>query len=420
MLNCLLWYWLMAWAIATPVSIAGTSLLFFPLLTLYTLLGAWTFRRWPPPWGPVEKAFLVFWLISALSALLGVDPRHSLTRLSKDLYFAMLVLLGAYLARERAGSNLLKICMIASIGTAVFGVLQFLIGVNQSDSAHGILIDLPHWLDPAPRALVDALSMVKGRVTGTRAHPLTYAEGLLFPLGYTLSKLATRRLGWGKWAAGLFLVLLALVVSQSRGPWIAAVVMGLVLCFLRRDVLLYKRLALVALPILLCFLSPTLHKRAFSISDTHYDPNTERLDMWQAGLRMVQDHPFFGIGTGTMNLVSPQYQSDERRVEGPWGHLHDTFVNVAAERGLVGLLAFLSFIVVLARELWRGYRRAATQADEDSQIILLTGLLGLVGWLVAGFTETVYHDSNVLMVFYFVMGIAVATSRDSLKNLKRM
>lgn len=412
--------WFLLLAAVIPVSIAGTSILYFPLLSLYVLLGYWTFRQWPPQWGWVEKAFLSFWLLSVLSALFGVDPWHSRVRLGKDLYFLILVLLTAYLARENKGSKLMKVFMISAIITAAFGILQKIIGVNQSDNSGGIFFYLPQWLAHAPRSLQNHLSMVNGRVVGTRAHPLTYAEGLLFALGYTLSLLTSRRAGWWKWAFGQGLVLLALLFSQSRGPWIAAVVMVLIVCLLHRDILLYKRLALIYILLALCFLSPSLRARALTITHTEYASNAERLEMWQAGRRMVQDHPLLGVGPGSMPLASPHYQSEKRRLDGPWGHLHNTFVNVAAERGLLGLLAFLTYIMVLASELWRGYRRAVVKDDEDSKIILLTALLGLAGWLVAGFTETVYHDSNVLMMFYFVMGIAVAASRGLLKDLKRM
>jgi len=420
MVNCLVRYWLMAWAIALPVSIAVTSILYFPLLTLYVLLGYWTFQRWPPQWGCLENAFACFWFLSLLSAFCSVDPWHCRIRLGKDLYFLSLVLLTAYLAREPQGPRLMKVFMISAILTAGFGILQCVIGVNQSDNAGGFFWNLPHWLAHAPRSLQNHLSMVNGRVVGTRAHPLTYAEGLLFPLGYTLSCLTRRRADWWKWALGQYLLLFALVVSQSRGPWIAAVVMVMVFCFMRRDVLLYKRLALIYMPVLLCFLSPGLRKRAFSIADASYAPNAERLEMWRAGRQMIRDHPLLGIGPGNMGLASPHYQSEKRKLDGPWGHLHDTYINVAAERGLLGLLAFLNLLMVLASELWRGYQVAGAKEDEGSRIILLTALLSLVGWLVAGFTETVYHDSNVLMPFYFVMGIAVATSRGLLKDLKRV
>jgi O-antigen ligase len=284
--------------------------------------------------------------------------------------------------------------------------------------------------------------MVNGRVVGTRAHPLTYAEGLLLALAYTLSVLTRRRADWGKWALGQYLLLLGLLFSQSRGPWIAANVMVLVVCVLHREAPFYKRLALIYLPIALCFFYTPLRARAFSITNTAYAPNAERLEMWQAGRRMVRDHPFLGVGTGTMPRVSPQYQSETRRLDGPWGHLHNTYVNLAAERGLLTLAAFFAFILALAVEMGRGYRltirqssfpaasggepmgpRPVTAGDdviEDTRIILLTGLLSLAGWLVAGFTETVNHDSNVLMMFYFVMGIALAAARGLRKNLQRV
>ena len=336
MVSTLILYWMIAWAIVTPVSIAGTSLLFFPLVGLYVLLGVWTFKRWPPPWGPVEKAFSVFWLLSLVSAIHGGELRQSQIRLSKDLYFSMLVLLGAYLAREPEGTRLMKASMIAAIGTAAFGVLQFLIGVNQTNSSHGVFVNLPHWLEHAPRSLLDFLSLVNSRVTGTRAHPITYAEGLLFPLGYTLSLLATRRQGWWKWAVGQYLVLLALVFSQSRGAWIAAVVMVLALVVLRRDAWLSKRLALIYLPVvLLCILSPSLHSRAVTITDSNFESNSERLLMWRAGSRMIQDHPLLGIGTGLMHWASPAYQPEANRLGGPWSHLHNMYINVAAERGSI-------------------------------------------------------------------------------------
>jgi O-antigen ligase len=420
-------WWFLLLAAAAPVSIAATSLLYFPLIGLYIISGAWTFRRWPPYWGGVEKAFVCFWLVSLLSALFGADPLHSFIRLGKDLYFLILVLLGAYLARENRCAQLAKVFMVSAIFTAAFGILQRIIGVDQTTNAGGTFFYLPPWLAQAPRSLLDHLSMVHGRAVGTRAHPLTYAEGLLFPLGYMLSVLAIRRAISWKWAIGQVLVLLALVVSKSRGPWIAAAAMVFLACLLHRNVSFYKRLALIYLPIALCFFAPSLRDRAVSITNPTYNSNSERLEMWQAGRRMIRDHPFLGVGTGTMTEMSSSYQMLARRREGPWGHLHNTYVNVAAERGLLGLAAFLLFILALASELWRGYRtaNAVTQVVtpngvEDSKIIILTGLLSLAGWLVAGLTETIAHDSNVLMMFYFVMGLALAASRGLLKNLQRV
>jgi O-antigen ligase len=404
-------WWFLLLAVAFPVSIAASSLLYFPLLGLYVLLGYWTFRRWPPQWGAVESAFFIFWGLSVVSAFLGADPWFSRVRLGKDLYFLILILLGAYLARENQSSQLMKVFMVSAAVTACFGILQRMIGVNQSDNAGGVFYHLPLWLAHAPRSLQNHLSMVNGRAVGTRAHPLTYAEGLLFPLGYSLSTLTTRRADWWKWAIVQYLILMGLLVSQSRGPWIAAAVMVFMACLLHRNIHFYVRLFVIYFPIAMCFLFPSMRARLVSIANPAYQSNAERFEMWQAGYRMVQDHPLWGVGTGTMHLVSPHYQSEERRRDGPWGHLHNTYVNVAAERGLLGLAAFLGFIGLLAFYLWRGYQMALGRQEEESKIMMLTGLLGLAGWMVAGATETISHDTNVNMMFYFVMGISLAVSR---------
>ena len=130
-------WWFLLLAATLPVSIAASSLLYFPLVGFYILLSYWTFRRWPPQWGWVEKAFVCFWLISVLSALFGINPWHSRIRLGKDLYFLILVLLTAYLAVENRNSKLMRVFMISAIVTAAFGILQRIIGVNQSDNAGG-------------------------------------------------------------------------------------------------------------------------------------------------------------------------------------------------------------------------------------------------------------------------------------------
>ena len=68
--------------------------------------------------------------------------------------------------------------------------------------------------------------MVNGRVVGLRCHPLTYAESLLTVLAVLLPRLVMAELprvmllfieGW--------LVLAALLFSQSRSPWLGAVTM---------------------------------------------------------------------------------------------------------------------------------------------------------------------------------------------------
>ena len=403
--------WLLVWAFCLPISIAGSSVLYFPLLGLYVLGVYWTFRIWPPSWGRIEILFLIFWGVSVISALAGADPMHSRVRLGKDLYFMIVILLGALTTNQESRDRLMKYFLWGSLMAAAMGVLQYVCGVNQTDSHGGTFLHLPTVMAHWPRPLLDLLSLVDGRATGPRSHPITYAESLLFPIAYVLSLLTDNSWNPG-WKGFLWLGILvaALIVSQSRGAWIAFLVMGAVLLLLDPNARVMHRLAwIVILPLVLVLCVPSMRHRVQSISNTGYLPNAERLIMWQVGEKIFKAHPVLGIGPGNVVLVSPQYQTKEQNQQfGPWGHLHNTFITIAVERGGVGLIAFLIFILTLAWQLFEAYQRDR-QSAHTNRVIYLTALLSLAGWLVCGLTEATYNDSTIAMMFYFVMGLALAS-----------
>jgi O-antigen ligase len=171
---------------------------------------------------------------------------------------------------------------------------------------------------------------------------------------------------------------------------------------------LFKRLwPFAVLPIVLILCVPTLQKRAATISDQKFESNSERLQMWKAGWAMFKDRPFLGVGAGNVRLASPAYQTPEQQAAyGPWGHLHNMYINFAVERGALGLLAFLVFIATAGCILLRGYRRIP-EVQTQRRILVLTALLSLVGWLISGMTETIYNDTSILMNFYFVIGMGL-------------
>ncbi len=403
---------LAALAAVIPVSIAASNIVFFPLLALWLLGAQWTFARWPvPPWGRLATAYSIFLVVSLLSALLGGDIHHSLREIyNKDFYFLIALLLVALLREQADRERVARIFINFSLLMAAWGIVQFIVGVNQTDRSHGEFLYLPAWVAGWPRLLLNQLSMLNGRVAGTRSHPLTYAECLLLAYGFCLAfvRLESRR-SFRRWIVSSWLIGGALLLSLSRGPWLAAAIMTL-LAFLpgwRQGG--RWRVAFVCLPILAIVVVAPLRARALSILDTNHHSNSERLHMWHAGRLMWQSRPILGIGPGNVKSASPLYQTDEERGQGPWGHLHSTFVNFAAERGAAGLLSYLFFIALLTGEFIKAlYRRNV--ADWE-RAVLWASLFGIVGYLLSGVTETTYNASTVSMVFYFVMGLGLAVAR---------
>jgi hypothetical protein len=95
----------------------------------------------------------------------------------------------------------------------------------------------------------------------------------------------------------------------------------------------------------------------------------------------------------------------------PWGHLHSTPLQIAFERGLPALLMWAAWLFVYGRMLWRLARRNALQGDWVERGLVLGALGGLVGFAAAGLVHYNFGDSEVVMVFYLVMGLALAAER---------
>ena len=78
--------------------------------------------------------------------------------------------------------------------------------------------------------------------------------------------------------------------------------------------------------------------RGVKINDANYAV-VERLAHWQAAVRMIETHPWTGVGFSNYQPVYEQYRLLNWPM--PLGHAHNIYLNVAAETGLPGLLAYL-------------------------------------------------------------------------------
>ncbi len=65
----------------------------------------------------------------------------------------------------------------------------------------------------------------------------------------------------------------------------------------------------------------------------------ERLTHWQAAVRMAETQPWLGVGFGNYAAAYPDFRL--LLWENALGHAHNYYLNVAAEIGAIGLLAYL-------------------------------------------------------------------------------
>ena len=73
------------------------------------------------------------------------------------------------------------------------------------------------------------------------------------------------------------------------------------------------------------------------------------------GLRIIEDHPVLGVGAGNCHhaLLAEAGAATYRTV---WLHaIHNKYVLVAAETGILGLIFFLWFLCATVRQGWAGW-----------------------------------------------------------------
>jgi O-antigen ligase len=144
-------------------------------------------------------------------------------------------------------------------------------------------------------------------------------------------------------------------------------------------------------------------ERARSIVDLRDPSNVDRLAMAQAGAAMIADRPLVGLGPEMIQVLYPRYRVDTAvRDEVP--HLHDTFLQLAAERGLPALGAYLTLMAIAVAAAWRRFRRQG--AFGGGRADLYAGaFLGLVAFNVAGLFEHNWGDTEVQRLVLFLLAL---------------
>lgn len=405
-------FFALSFAFCAPLTMAGSSIFGWGIVVLaFLYTRAWTHER--PSWAAWGWAFVLFSAAGILSALLSDDVARGLrVWRRKDLYVLLVPALLWALRDADIHRRFARLFMLGGLLSAAWGVITWTIGVNQFDCHKGAFLHVPPALADWPENVLSAMSLMQGRAIGGRCHPLTFSCSLLFVWAMLLARGIWNPKPESLWKTVLpgWLVLLAIVFSQSRGPVLVAVAMLAIAMIARRSSRAFTVAGLSILPVVLALMQPQLAQRARTLGDGSFHSNAERVHMWKVGRTLWREHPVLGLGPGMVKVASRPYLSEEELVNGGWPHLHNVFLNVAVERGAVGLLLFLSVLALLAREFWRRLKEASAQTDVTPWAPA-AGLLSLAAFAGSGLTQTVYNDEAVLFTFYAAIAWALAAPR---------
>ncbi|MDA0690249.1 MAG: O-antigen ligase family protein [Nitrospinae bacterium] len=336
-------------------------------LTKVSLTKSWSRVRFP-----LGIPFLLFILASILAVALAVDPGYSYKSLKKLLQI-LIFFWAVNSVRDEKQRDFLVLVLVAA------GCISALVGISQ-----GLLTPVT----------------TETRVEGTMSVYMTFA-GILMLVGLVALGRLLFRQPRENWLGGaVFLIVICLLLTLTRQAWLGFMTGFVFLVLVWRIRLLWG--VPVLLVLVLLFSPVGVKDRLHSMVNLQDWTFQSRLALWQGGWEVFKDYPVTGCGFRCMDLVHTNYPDPTGYIKKYRG-MHNNFVQLAVDTGILGLSAWIS--------IWVGFflyffRKSRDSAERTYTRWVLPGCAAAVlGFLAGGLFEVNFYDSEVAMLLYFIMAL---------------
>ena len=248
------------------------------------------------------------------------------------------------------------------------------------------------------------------RATGFFGHWTTYAEVLQMIASLALGLLIGLRPKFSRMGLLLLIALAGLVfalgMTVTRGSWIGfavSVAVMLLLSASRRTMLIGLA---CAIPLILAGVFLLQQQRRVGFVDRADQSTSWREMVWREGFDLLVSKPrHLLVGVG-MDSIKGHWREWHMFDDGrqPVGHMHSNLLQIALERGVPALILWLLLFAIYIRMLWRMVRGAT----DFKRGLALGALGGAVGFFTSGLVHYNWGDSEVVTVFYLIMGLVLA------------
>jgi len=380
-------------AFLLPVSRRGVTIVASLVLLLWLLRGGWRERWRTVRSSPLLLAILAFVVLGVTSLAWSTDVLGGLDYLSKYRYF----LLAAVVATSCPSGSVGRVLDAFLAGIAVSLVWSFGIAAGLVHFGHGYpenpapsMNHLDYSMFLAVAGLVILVHLVRRPAGGWRragwaALAVATVVGLLVNIGRS-----------GQLA--FFVALAALLARRLPGPRflrpvVAAAAAATLLSVAYLTVPTFRSRAVAA-----------LHEIEGAVLRHEYGTNQgKRVASMIASAELMRAHPVVGTGVGDavddfQRTVQQRYPDLAEAVRA-YRHLHNQYLQVGVELGLLGLAALLNIFVQLLR--------AATGRPELDDVARVVGWVFLVGCVGDPFL----HKQLPLILFSLMCGLVVAGGR---------
>jgi len=396
-----------------------TTLRFQPLL-LGLLIVLWLYRDFVRSKNQfnlhrIDLAILAFVVVMLLSIVTSIYIGQSVSVFTDYIKLLAFYLLATQMVKSK---RQLKAFIAVLLGSVTFVSLvqvytYLTIGLTRATGQGGYGIHIGPLHLYAGRAIGEQATNVHGvggYSNGFLANASELGLGVLMviPFAYYLCERVSSRFVRIVLILVLVILTFSLIVTGSRGATLAAFVVLLIIFFKSRHKMALAMVLILGLMVATPLLSDNYIDRVTSITEYESDTSANiRLSLWKAGLYMMMDRPLLGIGVGNFhNAYGGEYrETDSANL---WWQPHNNFIQVGAEMGLLGLVAYVWILIMILKENRRSRRILALEfpAERSLEGYLHASDVSLYGCIVAGcfITSTYYPHILILALMARSMG----------------
>lgn len=220
--------------------------------------------------------------------------------------------------------------------------------------------------------------------------------------------------------AGIALISLALILTGTRGIWIAVFVGFLVIALfkflkiskhLRKILVFYLIVFFLMFPVYFGIVSfRQFQDTSFTISasvarirsliDFGETSNSGRIYIWKETLRSIKERPLLGVGIGNYPVVLDELQTATRA----GASAHNIYLQIASTVGVLGLMVFLW---MLWEFLVKGIRYLKKNSNGLRAFYVAFSIFSLA-WIFAYLmTDAALYDGRALLAFMAILGLNI-------------
>ena len=261
---------------------------------------------------------------------------------------------------------------------------------------------------------------------------------LIFPIAFSFFLIETKKINKILFEVVLLINYTGIIICHTRAIWIALffslLLFGYLLSHYKMNKILKDNkkwlMILFSLFLLITLIystdnplnrSPiTAAERAVSAFDMQGSSLRTRLLIWDSTIDMIRDRPLFGSGLGTFPLHYLNYQADFLKkypnylnFSGKAGEVHNEYLQLGAETGIIGLLVFILIIVILYKTNFNLIKKLKMI---NGKIIVISLLSGITVTLIHSIFSFPFHIPAVGSAFWFIIGLTIASENIFVKK----